>query len=276
MLHALGSAGTQAAGLWQFLADAADSKQLHTAKANADGLLAAYTAKNGMHAASDILTGKQGMAAGLSTDSEADRLTTGLGKHWKVAETSFKWHASCRHTHPSADALQALMIEHSLHADDIQHVNARTYQAAIDVLGPAEAARTVHQSKFSMGFVLGVIATKGSAHITDFTEEALKDQDIRRFQERVEMTLDNEIEAHHPHKWIGLIEVITSDGRKISKRIDEPKGDPGNSLSRQEISTKAFRMIQFAQSQITRSQLDAILTRGWNLDTEREIPRFTP
>ncbi|MGA4815496.1 hypothetical protein ACPA9J_10845 [Pseudomonas aeruginosa] len=33
----LGSAGTQAAGLWEFLRDAADSKQLHTAKAAADG-----------------------------------------------------------------------------------------------------------------------------------------------------------------------------------------------------------------------------------------------
>jgi len=33
MGHAFGSAGTQAAGLWEFLRDAADSKQLHTAKA---------------------------------------------------------------------------------------------------------------------------------------------------------------------------------------------------------------------------------------------------
>src|SRR4051812_31001576 len=38
MNHALGSAGTQAAGLWEFLRDAADSKQLHTAKAAADGM----------------------------------------------------------------------------------------------------------------------------------------------------------------------------------------------------------------------------------------------
>src|SRR5262249_7012947 len=34
--HALGSAGTMAAGLWEFLRDAADSKQLHTGKAAAD------------------------------------------------------------------------------------------------------------------------------------------------------------------------------------------------------------------------------------------------
>jgi len=39
MLDAFGSAGTQSAGLWEFLRDAADSKQLHTAKAAADGLL---------------------------------------------------------------------------------------------------------------------------------------------------------------------------------------------------------------------------------------------
>ena len=32
MQHAFGSAGTQAAGLWEFLRDAADSKQLHTAQ----------------------------------------------------------------------------------------------------------------------------------------------------------------------------------------------------------------------------------------------------
>ena len=38
---AFGSAGTQAAGLWEFLRDAADSKQLHTGKAAADGLIAA-------------------------------------------------------------------------------------------------------------------------------------------------------------------------------------------------------------------------------------------
>ena len=47
MLDAIGSAGTQAAGLWEFLRDAADSKQLHTAKAAADGLTAAYLARDG-------------------------------------------------------------------------------------------------------------------------------------------------------------------------------------------------------------------------------------
>src|ERR1700728_3590514 len=38
MLNAFGSAGTQAAGLWEFLRDAADSKPLHTAHAAVTGL----------------------------------------------------------------------------------------------------------------------------------------------------------------------------------------------------------------------------------------------
>ncbi len=100
MRDAFGSAGTQAAGLWEFLRDAADSKQLHVAKAAADGLLAAYLAHDGFTGAARILEGAQGMAAGMSTDADPARLTDRLGERWALAETSFKWHAACRHTHP--------------------------------------------------------------------------------------------------------------------------------------------------------------------------------
>ena len=55
--NAIGSAGTQAAGLWEFLRDAADSKQLHTAKAAADGLTAAFLARDGFTGARRILEG---------------------------------------------------------------------------------------------------------------------------------------------------------------------------------------------------------------------------
>ena len=61
MQHALGSAGSQAAGVWEFLRDAADSKQLHTGKAAANGLLAAYVARDGLTGARRIFEGAQGM-----------------------------------------------------------------------------------------------------------------------------------------------------------------------------------------------------------------------
>src|SRR5688500_2346092 len=93
MHHAFGSAGTQSAGLWEFLRTAADSKQLHTAHAAAAGLMSAYLAQDGFTGADRILDGPQGMAAGMSSDADAARLTDGLGTRWATAETSFKYHA---------------------------------------------------------------------------------------------------------------------------------------------------------------------------------------
>src|SRR5918912_1884782 len=143
MLHALGSAGTQAAGLWEFLRDAADSKQLHTAKAAADGLLSAYLARDGFTGATRILEGEQGMAAGMSDGADPAKLVEGLGDKWAVLETSFKFHASCRHTHPAADALLKAMREHDLGAGEVARVRARVHAAAIDVLGPVTDPRTI-------------------------------------------------------------------------------------------------------------------------------------
>jgi 2-methylcitrate dehydratase PrpD len=275
MLHALGSAGTQAAGLWEFLRDAADSKQLHTAKAASDGLLAAYLARDGFTGATRILEGDQGMAAGMSSDADPGRLVDGLGERWAVPETSFKFHASCRHTHPAADALLQAMEEHGLAADQIAGVRARVHGAAIDVLGPVSDPRTIHQSKFSMGFVLALIARRGSAGIDDFTEEALQDAELREISERVEMVLDPEIDAVYPRRWIGLVEVETTGGDHITSRVDVPKGDPGNTLSREELEEKARRLAAYGGG-TTDGEMDRIIERVWNLDREPDARNLLP
>ncbi len=270
MLNALGSAGTQAAGLWEFLRDGADSKQLHTAKAAADGLLAAYLARDGFTGARQILEGEQGMAAGMTTNADAAVLVAGLGADWGVLSTSFKYHASCRHTHPAADALLQLMQDHHLDADQIVRVRARVHQAALDVLGPVTDPQTVHQSKFSMGFVLAVIATFGCAGVKEFTDATLHDPAVRAFQRRVEMVLDPEVNAAYPLKWIGYVEVETTDGRQLQSRVDVPKGDPENSLTRPEIEDKASRLASFRDG-ASREEMKRIIQRVWDLDQQPNL-----
>lgn len=156
MLHAFGSAGTQSAGLWEFLRDAADSKQLHTAHAAATGLMSAYLAQADFTGGQHILEGKQGLAAGMSSDADPDKLVDRLGSRWTISETSFKYHASCRHTHPAADALLQVMLANQLQPSEIAKVETLVHQGAIDVLGPVTNPTTVHQSKFSMGTVLAL------------------------------------------------------------------------------------------------------------------------
>jgi 2-methylcitrate dehydratase PrpD len=245
MRHAFGSAGTQAAGLWEFLRDAADSKQLHVAKAAADGLLAAYLAHDGFTGAARILEGAQGMAAGMSTDADPARLTDRLGERWALAETSFKWHAACRHTHPAADALLRIVADHNLAPDDIAQVTAHVHQAAIDVLGPVTNPSTVHQAKFSMGTVLGMIATFRRAGLAEF-QQHFRDPRVIALRDRVRMVQDSEVEAAYPKRWIGKVTVVTQDGRTLAARVEEPRGDPGNTLSRSEIEEKAVRLAEWS------------------------------
>lgn len=275
MNHALGTAGTQAAGLWEFLRDAADSKQIHTAKAAADGLLAAYLARDGVTGAARILEGEQGMAAGMSTDADPAKLVAGLGTRWAVLETSFKYHAACRHTHPAADALARLMREHDLRADQIATVRARVHQAAIDVLAPAAAASTIHQAKFSMPFVLALIALRGHASVTDFSDESLADPAIRAFMPRVAMTLDPAIDAAYPARWIGLVEVTTHDGRVLTTREPTPKGDPENTLSRAEIETKVRALAAF-RAGASPEEITTIIARAWRLAAEPHVRDWLP
>jgi len=272
MLDAFGNAGTQAAGLWEFLRDAADSKQLHTAKAAADGLLSAYLAQHGFTGAKRIFEGEQGMAAGMSTDADPAKLVDKLGERWALLETSFKYHACCRHTHPAADALLKILSENKLDVDAITRVTAHVHQGAIDVLGAVDVPRTVHQAKFSMGTVLGLIALYRRAGMTEFGEQ-YSDPRVAAFRRKVTMVLDPEIDQAYPARWIGKVTVETVDGRVFHGRVDEPRGDPGNTLTRAELEEKALRLAGYSGA-ATPEEMAAIFAQMRDLTRTDEIGVF--
>lgn len=269
MLNAFGSAGTQSSGLWEFLRDAADSKQLHTAHAAAAGLSAAYLAQGGFTGARHILEGPQGLAAGTSSDADLSKLTDRLGTRWTVTETSFKYHAACRHTHPAADALQQVLLANRLQAGDVRRVTALVHQAAIDVLGPVVDPQTVHQSKFNMGTVLAMVAVLGRAGLAEFDQNFLA-ADVVAFRDKVVMALDPEVDAAYPARWIGKVTVQTIDGRTLHGRVDEPKGDPGNTLSRPELETKALALAKFGGA-ASEAEMRAMFTLLWGIAEQGEV-----
>ena len=272
MQHAFGSAGTQSAGLWEFLRTAADSKQLHTAHAAAAGLMSAYLAKDGFTGAAEILEGSQGMAAGMSSDADPARLADQLGSRWATAETSFKFHASCRHTHPAADALLQVMQTHQLKPADLAGVVTHVHQGAIDVLGPVINPATVHQSKFSMGTVLALVARFGRAGLQEF-DLHFNDEATRSLCQRIVMVLDAEVDAAYPRRWIGKVTVTTTDGRVLQGRVDEPKGDPGNTLSRDEITAKAHRLAAFSGA-ATVNEMTASIDALWRIADASRVGWF--
>jgi 2-methylcitrate dehydratase PrpD len=214
--------------------------------------MAACIARDGFTGARMIFEGKQGMAAGMSSDSDIGCLTDRLGTRWATAETSFKFHASCRHTHPAADALLALMQEHKLKPDDIVALTAHVHQGALDV---------------------ALIANLGRAGLADFTDAALREASLRAFHDRVKMVLDPEVDGAYPKRWLGRVSVTTRDGRALEKKIASPKGDPDNVLARPELEDKALRLAGYAGG-ASEAEMRGVIARAWALHDAPGVRNF--
>ena len=66
------------------------------------------------------------------------------------------------------------------------------------------------------------------------------------------------------------MEVETTDGRVRRSRIDVPKGDPGNSLTRDEIVAKAIKLATFSGA-ATEAEARAAIDRVWELERQDPI-----
>ena len=157
-------------------------------------------------------------------------------------------------------------------ATEISKVVTHVHQGAIDVLGPVTDPQTVHQSKFSMGTVLALIALRNSADLANF-DSGLKDKAVAEFRDRVVMELDEEVDSAYPARWIGKVTVTTTDGRVVTGRVDEPKGDPGNTLSRAEIEQKALRLGTYLGAS-TEAEVKALIAKVWAIASEPALGRL--
>jgi hypothetical protein len=104
---ALGSAGSHAGGLFEFLGDSAEVKRFHPGKAARDGIAAADLAASGLTGPTTVLEGADGyFAAFAGAAGEAwfpERVRDGLGEEWVLLQTYVKPYPCCRHLHGAID-----------------------------------------------------------------------------------------------------------------------------------------------------------------------------
>src|SRR5699024_6957669 len=137
---------------------------------------------------------------------------------------------------------------------------------------PVVDPQTVHQAKFSMGTVLGLIATRGGASVVDCEEAAFTD-DVIDVRNRVHMHLDEEVDDAYPKQWIGKVTVTTRDGNTYDAKVLEPKGDPDNTLSRAEIEQKDHISASFTQA-ATAAEVDQAIEKIWHLTKSSQFNGF--
>lgn len=236
-VHALGSAGTQAAGLWEFIEDGAMSKQLHPGKAAMNGVIAGMLAEKDFTAASKILEGRRGFFEAMSDEYDVSKITEGLGDEFKIMENSFKIHASCRHTHHAMDLVSDLAKQQDLDPDAVEKIEVGTYQVAINITDD-EDPQTIYQGKFSLQYCTALALVKQSGSLDTFTEENLWDGTVRALMQKVEVYVDDEVDAAYPEKWGANVKVHLTNGETVELSTEYPKGDPENNVSRDELYDK--------------------------------------
>ena len=118
-LHALGIAGSQAAGLMAAQAGAM-VKRMNAGRAAQSGVYGALLAERGFTGITDVLEAPYGgFLRAMSGDPDPTRLTDGLGTVWEIGAVHFKPHASVTSIHAALDGLRDLMESNDLTADDI-------------------------------------------------------------------------------------------------------------------------------------------------------------
>jgi len=234
---ALGSAGTQSSGLWEFLSEGAMSKQLHPGKSSMNGLLAVLLAQKGFTGSSRIFEGEKGFLRATSDDYDLDILTDGLGETFHTARNSIKYYASCGHTHSAIEAALRACRDKNVDVADIQSVTIHIYQEALDLLEDIEAS-TFCLAKFNIPFCVATALNFGHVDLDDFTDERLSNPEILRLMENISLKTNPELTRLYPQKWSSRVEIELANGKRYKGYCEYPKGDPENPFSEKELIDK--------------------------------------
>jgi len=264
---ALGSAGTQSSGLWEFLSEGAMSKQLHPGKSSMNGLLAALLAQKGFTGSSYIFEGEKGFFKATSADYDFGVLTDGLGDTFHTARNSLKYYASCGHTHSAIDAALSAWSGVNMDVTAIRSVTVSVYQGALDLLENVKA-QTPYLAKFNLPFCVATALNFGHVDLDDFTDKRLINQKLLALMDLISIKEDPTLTSQYPQKWTSRVEILTADGKTYKGFCEFPKGDPENPFSEKELIQKFNKL---CGNIITKHNKDRIIDLALNLEKVDDV-----
>lgn len=267
----LGSAGTQAAGLWEFLKEGAMSKALHSAKAASAGVFSAYLAQNGFTAASAILEGEKGFCPALSEAPRLEKITENLTyADLKIQHNSFKPYACCKHAHAAIYGAQVLRGKHGITPDVVESVELKVNNIT-DFLINNPAPQNVYGCKFSIQYCVAAALLYGRVGIDEFSAQVRESEFMQRLMEKITVTKEAEQEAINkaaPDKLASKIIITLKDGTQHAMQVDYPKGDPDNPMSWEE---SAEKFMTLAEPICGRQKAEALCALVKNLDEVDDV-----
>ncbi len=253
-MHALGNAGTQSSGFWEFLRTGAMSKHLHAGRAAEAGILAAELAKLDFTGPPEILEGPKGFFSATCLNPNPAAVLQKSDSIWQIHDTSLKPWPSCRHTHPAIDA--ALRIAGKVDIQNIASVLVKTYWAALDVCD-RPIVNSAYGAKFSIQHCVAAALHFGRIEFSSFDDTARRN--VSECALKIKIVCDDSYNREYPAAWGAEVTVKNINGQEISATAPLCKGDPEAFLSEEEIIEKAYQLMRFGGIEKPTGIIDQVL-----------------
>lgn len=267
LVYALGNAGTQASGLWEFIEDGAMTKPLHPGKAAQNGLLASLLAEKGFTGPSRIIEGVRGFGLATSKESNFESIVSNLGSIYHMNTMGFKMHVGCRHTNSPVDGTLELVNKYSLNPKDISKVTVRTYKLAKDLVGKTNP-KNITEAKFSLIYCVAAAIKFRQCGIAEFTQQNLNDLEMKSLLNRINLVIDDSLQEEFPQGYASIVEIETTKKKKYIKETDYAKGDPENPVDWNDIENKFKKL---AGTVLEQNKTEEIISKVKSIENISDI-----
>jgi len=238
------------------------------------GVLAAMMAREGYEGPVEVIEGKEGFQHVIhNVELKPEILLDGLGKRFLITDCGYKAFPTEALTHQPMSAVQSIMSENGLVAEDITRIHIRTTTRGADILSDPSKydPQTKETADHSLPYCLAAVAADGGVYPNSFEDEKLFDPRIRRLLGLIEVVADDEIDALFPGTKRAVATIDTTDGRKFVATVDQAKGSPQNPLSDDELVAK-FRAN--ASAVMSEARQDDIIAATWGFDEFTDVGAY--
>jgi len=240
MVDALGTVGSMASGIIEYLAEGAWTKRLHAGWAAQSGLRAALLGRAGFSGPRTVFEGVHGFFHGFAntTTGDFDAITKDFGAHWVTETLAFKPYPCGTMTHPYIDCARRLGAR--VKADDVAEMVCEVGEGTVHRLWEPLAAKQKpnngYAGKFSTPYCIATGVVRGNVGLSDFSDAAVRDPAVLAVAAKVRYEIDPK--NPYPKNFTGHLRATLRDGSVIEERQPYMRGGAQEPLTRADVEDK--------------------------------------
>ena len=241
LVDALGTVGSMASGIIEYLAEGAWTKRLHPGWAAQSGLRAALLGRAGFIGPRTVFEGVHGFFHGFANTTKGDyeAITGDFGQRWVTETLAFKPYPCGTMTHPYIDCARRLAAK-GIKGSEIKEMVCEVGEGTVHRLWEPLAAKQKpgngYAGKFSTPYCIAAGFVRGNVGLGDFADEAVRDPAVVELAGKVRYQIDPN--NPYPKNFTGHIRAVLNDGRVVEERQPHMRGGAHEPLTRQDIEDK--------------------------------------